>query len=203
MKDPKKLRDDVLDYFFDNCDFDLDPDTFSKDELFQEFKFLAKGCLELVDEHVDALIELDKKSKKNNTTGFLKRIGLTQWDNVTLYRLAILRLHGYPEKPKTIRVYDEEGSFDEATMTIKCGSKYRLIPNPLNADVIAETHIYPIKRPKAPYKEALKEKIHEVIVEKLGRELTSTEYDDMTNSFLDDGNMGQVMRKIFFKDQAI
>lgn len=203
MKDPKKLRDDVMDYFFDSYDFDLDPDTFSKDELLEEFKLLAKGCLELVDEHVELMIELDRKSKKPNTSGFLKKIGLHQWDNVTLYRLAILRLHGYPEKPKTIRIYDEEGSFDEATMTIKCGSKYRSIPNPLNADVIAETHIYPINRPKAPYKEALKEKIREVIVEKLGRKLSVAEYDEMANSFLDDGNMGQVMRKIFFKDQAL
>jgi len=203
LKDPKKLREILLDQFFDGYDFDLDPATFSKDELLEEFKFLAKGCLDLVDEHVETMIELDRKSKKPNTSGFLKKIGLQQWDNVTLYRLAILRLDGYPEKPKTIRAYDEEGSCDETTMAIKCGSKYRLIPNPLNADVIAETHIFPIKRPKAPYKEALKEKIHEVIVEKLGRELTATEYDGMTNSFLDDGNMGQVMRKIFFKDQAI
>lgn len=203
MKDPKELRKDLLDQFFDSYDFDLDPATFSKDELLEEFKLLAKGCLELVDEHVETLIELNRKSKKPNTSGFLKNIGLHQWDNVTLYRLAILRLHGYPEKPKTIKVYDEDGSFDEATMTIKCGSKYRSIPNPLNADVIAETHIFPIERPKAPYKEALKEKIHEVIVEKLGRELISTEHDEMTNSFLDDGNMGQVMRKIFYKDQAL
>lgn len=202
MKDPAKLRQNLLDQFFDSYDFDLDPATFTKDELLEEFKLMAKGCLELVDEHVELKIELDRKSKKPNTSGFLKKINLQKWDNVTLYRLAILRLNGYSDKPKTIKAY-EEGFFDEATMKMEGGSKYRLIPNPLNADVLAETHIYPIDRPKAPYKERLKEIIHKVIVEKLGRELTRAEYDDMNSSFLDDGNMGQVMRKIFFKNQTL
>lgn len=198
---PKKLREGVIDEFFDGCDFDLDPDTFSKDELLEEFKLLKKGCHYLVDEHVEVVIELNKKTKKPNTSGFLKKIGLQQLENVTLYRLAILRMEKNRKQwPKTIRIYDAE--HDEETGKVTTLETYTIGEHPLNAENIAKTHWYGIARPKAPYKEALKDMIHQVIIEQLGRKLTPTEYDEMANSFLDDGNMGQVMRKIVFREKT-
>lgn len=159
----------------------------------------------MIEEHIETVTRLDEKTKKPNTSGFLKDLNLKEWDSVTIFRLAILRVNKYPDRPKTIELYDE---FDTERPGDHIGVRFpdmmcRHVPNPLNADVIAESHNFPIMRPNPPSMKALKEAIEQVIIEKLGRQLTAAEHDQMTDSYLDDGKIRQIMRKIFFKDQAI
>ncbi|WP_353431417.1 hypothetical protein [Polynucleobacter sp. MWH-UH23A] len=191
MKVSKEI-DDFLGF-----NFDKEPETLTPQQLLWECKSLRSECFRLALELEKAKAEIQSKKKKTNTKGFLKDIGLKEWDVITIYRLALARLLYFGE-PELLTFRDCE--MDPETEEVTYLDTYSSMPNIYHPDNLAHEHSIPLKRPGFPYREELKESIHSVIEEKLGRKLTAKEYDAMSDKFLDDGYMRQKLREIFFKE---
>lgn len=190
--------DDNLSPFALHVNFSKKLESLSHNELMLECKELRTEFIQIAKELDRLKAELKSKKKKPNTTGFLRDIGLKDWENITLFRLALLRLANYPDKPKTIDLYDAD--IDDISGEITYPPTYTTVPNPWHIDEFALDHSTPLRRPIGVYMDSLKSALHLVITDKLERELTGREYDDMNDRFFDEGYMRQVLRKICFRD---